>query len=329
MWNDSDRQPRHCGAPAPRTYTPHNTGIGFDILRFESEACFVPDESFQLLDTIVDKVVSRINADTRVLGLAEKALFVSTTTSNVLTEMGFALWIPTNDLSDALNVRRTPSDHDRHIFDCDTGSMILLTVADALGMNAALVESTIAGHDPKDIVQHNFVQWPVGGGAVINWDMNARQACVAPSANQLPFQGKPLTTLQFWAYESSLRGNLWDRTGHYSEAVRDYQAAISKWPERPGAYNGLAWDVATKDFPERKSLSDSAMNAALEASNARPDANIMDTLACMYAYRGDYANAIATEEKAIELAPQKIVGDLKNRLAKFKASPPRDCTGEP
>lgn len=55
----------------------------------------------------------------------------------------------------------------------------------------------------------------------------------------------------------------------------------------------------------------------------------MDTLACMYAYRGDFANAVATEEKAIELAHNKIVDDLKRRVGKFTASPPRDCTGEP
>src|ERR1700722_15365646 len=53
FWNDSERQPRHCGPPGNRNYVPSHGGIGFDILRFESEACFVPDESFQLLDSIV------------------------------------------------------------------------------------------------------------------------------------------------------------------------------------------------------------------------------------------------------------------------------------
>jgi tetratricopeptide (TPR) repeat protein len=248
------------------------------------------------------------------------------TTSDVLTEMGFALWIPTNDLSDALSLRRTAAEHDRHIFDCDTGSMILLTVADSLGMDAALVETTIPGHDPKEIVQHNYVQWRLGQ-SYLNWDVNARQACAAPTANQLPFQGRPLTKRQFWAYETSLRGSLWNRTGRYSEAVRDYQASIGAWPERPGAYNGLAWAVATKQFPEREALSDIAMSAALKASSVRPDAGIMDTLACMYAYREDYPNAISTEEKAIEIAPQRSVDDFKRRLGKFRAS--QNCDKEP
>jgi tetratricopeptide (TPR) repeat protein len=157
--------------------------------------------------------------------------------------------------------------------------------------------------------------------------MNA-QVCATPTSNQLPFQGKPLTKRPLWSYETSLRGSLRERTGRYSEAVRDYQEAIAGWLERPGPYNGLAWVVATKPFPERQSLSDTAMAAALKASSARPDANIMDTLACMYAYRGDFANAIATEEKAIELAPQKILDDLKRRVSKFKSSPAQDCSGE-
>lgn len=328
-WDAKDRQPRACGPKGVRQYQPKHKGVGFDLLSFESEACFVPDDSFKLLDEIVDEIVQRVASHGEFARESDKALLASSTTSTVLTERGFALWIPTENFSDMLTFRRADSDKYRHIFDCDTGSVVLLTVADSLGMSASLVETTIPGLDPKDIVQHNYVQWRMADGSFFNWDMNAKQVCKAPQGNQLPFQGKPQSSGQFWAYQKSLRGQIWERNGQYSPAIADYRSAMMDWPERPGAYNGLAWVVATKDFPERQSLSNLAMNAAIRASSARPDANIMDTVACMHAFRGDFANAIKTEEAAIQIAPAKILSDLQRRLTKFKSSPPQDCTGEP
>ncbi len=297
-------------------------------MNYESKACFVPDQSFQLLDTIVSKVVERIRAASP-SNPEEKTLLISRTTSDVLTEMGFALWIPTNTLSDALSLRRTATDPDRYMFDCDTGSMILLTVADALGMEAALVESTIPGRDPKEYVQHNFVRWPIGGERFVDWDMNARAVCTAPTAGQLPYQGKALSKVQFWAYETSLRGQVWEKSGFYTEAVNDDLQAMKAFPERPGAYNAFAWVVATKVFPKRNSYSDDALAAALKAVTMREDSGFLDTLACVYAYRGDFAEAAATEKTALTLSPKKTENDFKRRLGKFTSAVPQDCTGEP
>jgi hypothetical protein len=327
-WNKEDIKPRQCGPAMTRSYVPKYKGIGFDILNYESDACFVPDQSFQLLDTIVDKVVERVTA-ANISDQAQKVLLISRTTSDVLTEMGFALWIPTDTLSDALILRRTEADKLRHIFDCDTGSMILLTIAEALGVEASLVESTIPGKDPKEFVQHNFVRWPIVGQDSMNWDMNFKEMCSTPTIGQLPFQGKELSKQQFWAYETSLRGKLWERKGSYTEASRDYLLAMRTFPEHPGAFDGFAWVVATKVFPERSGYSDEALTAALKAVAVREDPNFLDTLACVYAYKGNFTKAAATEERAVRLAPKKYVDDFSRRLKKFGPTVLQDCTGEP
>ncbi|MBI5129535.1 MAG: hypothetical protein HZA66_08840 [Rhodopseudomonas palustris] len=327
-WDAKDREPRSCDPATARDYVPKFKGLGFEILTFESEACFVPDQSFRLLDDIVGTVVSRVAAAPP-SDPAEKAMLVSTITSSVLTEFGFALWIPTRNLSDALISRRTDSDRYRYLFDCDTGSMILLTVAQALGMDATLVESTIPSNtDPRKRVQHNFVRWTLADRSEVNWDMNMRTMCSTPTLNQLPYQGKPLTMDQLWSYEKQLRGSLWERTRHYSESTKDFRQAAAQFPERDVPYNNFAWTVATKTFPERASFVKDALEFALKAVAISGDANNLDTLACVYAHTGDFQKAIATEKRAVDAAPQKSLPDFRRRLQGFSTVPPQDCTGE-
>ena len=47
-----------CLAPVSRKYTPHNRGLGFDILDSESKACFVPDQELPLPDALIDEIES-------------------------------------------------------------------------------------------------------------------------------------------------------------------------------------------------------------------------------------------------------------------------------
>lgn len=328
-WSEEDRKPPRCESPKVRGYVPKFKGLAYDILNFESEACFVPDETYRILDEIVEEVVKRVNtaggSDTE-----QRIVLISRTTSAVLSEMGFALWIPTETLSDAMILRRSESDKFRHIFDCDTGSMILLTISEVMGTKAFLVESTIPSNsDQRKIVQHNFVNWPTSPEQSINWDMNSKEVCTAPKANQLPYQGKNLTKQQLWAYETSLRAHLWERAGRYDKALLDYLQAMKDFPERPGAYNGFAWLVATKEIPNRNAYKEDALAAALKASVAREDANILDTLACVYAFMGNFAKAIEVEELAIKVATADSIPDFRRRLDNFRPGIQKDCTGEP
>jgi len=180
-WSAKDREAPKCEPASARNYTPKHKGIGFEILNLESEACFVPDESYQTLDAIIDRVLARVANLQSTLGDPESILAVSRATSDVLTDMGFALWVPTHSLSDALFTRRTSSDKFRHIFDCDNGSMILMTIADALGIKADLVEITLPSGN-----QHNYVRWPIAGKPPVEWDMNIREQCITPRHAGLP-----------------------------------------------------------------------------------------------------------------------------------------------
>jgi hypothetical protein len=104
---------------------------------------------------------------------------------------------------------------------------------------------------------------------------------------------------------------------------------MNDFPERPGAHNGFAWIVATKDIPHRRDHLDDALAAASKASAAREDADILDTLACVYAYKGDFAKALETEEHAIRVATAENKPAFERRRDKFRPEIQKDCTGEP
>jgi len=54
---------RSCGAPLTREYVARHRGIGFEVLDSESEACFVPDQEYRLLDDLIDSVLTRTTYD--------------------------------------------------------------------------------------------------------------------------------------------------------------------------------------------------------------------------------------------------------------------------
>lgn len=153
----SDAGRRMCAAPRTRNYKPRHHGIGFEILDLESEACFVPDEAYKLLDEVIDAVKVRLSMSRRRLdrnAKIVKAISIGRITSEVLTEKGFGLYLPTDTLGDTLVSRNEFGESPRHIFDCDSASMIYLTVAEALSMPATMTEIPLPSGD-----QHNYVRW--------------------------------------------------------------------------------------------------------------------------------------------------------------------------
>jgi hypothetical protein len=323
--NDAGR--RTCGAPGPRNYTSKHRGIGFDILNLESEACFVPDASYRLLDDIVDTVVKRLSkanppanppqdsGDARV----GQVLKVSQITGDVLAEKGFGLYIPTHTLGDALEPRNAAGEEPRHIIDCDASSFILLTVADSLSLPASLVEITLPGGSG-----HNYVRWQVSPDTAVDWDTNGRAQCTTPT-NIPSFQGKSMSRDQTLSYALTLRVPLWKSKGLFDRAVGDYREAIRLFPEHPYAYNNFAWLVATKDFQGRAGYKNEAVAAASKAVAINRTPDYLDTLACAYAFTGDFAQAAAMENEALAGEPSNK--EFSERLKQFQASSPKDCTG--
>ncbi len=81
-----------------------------------------------------------------------------------------------------------------------------------------------------------------------------------------------------------------------------------------GMLNSLAWFAATNDL-----YLDEALVAAQRAVDLQPrDSNILDTLAEVYFRLGKTEQAIATESRALEIAPEDNY--LKEQLARFRGS---------
>ncbi|MDQ3281305.1 MAG: hypothetical protein M3Q69_07815 [Acidobacteriota bacterium] len=301
-----------------RTYQRRHSGIAYDILDAESEACFVPDDQFALLDKIVDDTTKAIP-----VGLAgNRATRLSTARNDsaaigqVLENHGFELFIPTDALSDAL-FSRTENLKTAHTFDCDTSSFVYLTVAENLQLPLSMIDITLASG-----AGHNYVRWQIDNVTTLDWDTNGRVVCRTPSGLP-PNEGKSMTRTQVIGYSRALRAMLWERQKQPLRALTDLRDSISMYPESGLARNNLAWLVATVDLPDRAKLFDEALQQAEKAVELRRDANRLDTLACVFALRGAFDRAIEVENDAISLGGSTPT--LRERLIRFGQQ--RDCTG--
>jgi len=311
---------RSCTVPVRRHYVARHRGIGFEILDSESEACFVPDQEYRLLDDLIDSVLARTSYDTTIQApeaQRQQAAAISKTISDVLENYHFQIFIDTETLSDAL-IDRVDSNGSRvRIFDCDTGSLIFLTIAENLHVSVAMVEIPLAGNN-----DHNYVRWLSNGESYFEWDLNRRSARSTPSGLPWPY-GKSMTRDEALAYSLSLRPKLWERRGRYDDAVHDYQTALMLYGGATG-YNNFSWLIATRTVAGRMQLQKAALFAAEKAMGIYPKPNHRDTLACAYALMGDFERAFEEEGKAAEEQPDEV---FKARKAGFKMKPPRDCTG--
>lgn len=156
----------------------------------------------------------------------------------------------------------------------------------------------------------------------MNWDMNGRAECLTPP-NLPAYQGKPLSREQTMGYALALRAEMWSERQIYDRALDDFRSAMQMYPEASLPYNNFAWMIATKNVPGRKMLVTDALNAATKATSIEDTANYMDTLACVYALKGDFVKAIKIEDKALEVSPGNT--DFEVRLSLFHKS--ADCTG--
>jgi tetratricopeptide (TPR) repeat protein len=319
--NSNDAGPRKCPVASERQYKVRHRGIGFEILDSESEACFVPDQEYKTLDEIVDAVQQRVKFDPSIKEQSarlEQARLISKTISDVMAERGFALYIPTETLGDALLDRSGTQGPEKHVFDCDTGSFIFLTVAEVLGAPVALVDITLPSG-----AGHNYVRWDFDSKNSMDWDMNGRSECVTPTG--LPsYQGRSMSLLETLGYAYSLRAELWKNAGKYDRALMDFRQGMKLYSQGPISYNNFAWMIATRDIPDRKKLQVEAVSAAERAVAIDRTANYLDTLGCTYALGGDFDRASSIESEAVTKSHGKT--EFQQNLDKFKAH--KDCTGE-
>ncbi len=111
-------------------------------------------------------------------------------------------------------------------------------------------------------------------------------------------------------------GQLYERMGRGEEALHSLETGLEADPHNAGILNHLGWLYATAEPSTLRDPEKALANAqrAVEASSGA-DANILDTLAEAYYANGDFDKAIETEERALEIAPEREA--LRNQLEKF------------
>ncbi|MGD9815906.1 MAG: hypothetical protein AB7Q23_05970 [Hyphomonadaceae bacterium] len=317
--------PRGCALEGERTYRPRYEGLAYEILDLESEACFVSDDSYRLLDRIMDEIHAEIGALGFARGDAPTAALLNRMgeiTVDALVRNGFRLYIGTRTIGDALTAREAGAQH-YYPFDCDIGALILLTVAQHYGVPGWLVEIRLSEQDT-----HNYVRWALAGGEIMDWDTNARGPC-ATRGEHPPWQGRAWSHDEVVAYILSIRAGTWRKQNASDRELADLQRAMELAPAHPNAFNNYAWLVATRPLADRAEHAARAHAAALHAISLERSGNYLDTLACVVALRGDFPRAAAIEREALQLVRSYATAQqFRDRIARFTASPPRDCTGD-
>ena len=116
--------------------------------------------------------------------------------------------------------------------------------------------------------------------------------------------------------------------GYFAEAARAFRRALLSNPDDPDLCESLAWILATApdaSVRDGKAAVDLARRAAqLSGEVAPPD--VLDTLAAAYAENGQFADAIATADRALALARRgsraDLIPQIELRLELYRAGQP-------
>lgn len=114
------------------------------------------------------------------------------------------------------------------------------------------------------------------------------------------------------------RGNLAADQARFADAEKDFRQAIRLNAKLAEAHRSLAWLQATcPDAKLRKP--DQALVLARRAVELSPnDYQALDTLAAAEASAGDFSRAVASQQKALTLAPLNLNNPLQDRLALYQ-----------
>jgi Flp pilus assembly protein TadD len=111
------------------------------------------------------------------------------------------------------------------------------------------------------------------------------------------------------------------------EAIASYREALRIRPEWPEASNQLAWLLATSHDDRLRNGAEAKQiaQAALKVAELRQPL-LLDTMAAASAAEGDFAGAVATQERAIAsantLGNSKLVSELRKHAASYAKKEP-------
>ncbi len=120
------------------------------------------------------------------------------------------------------------------------------------------------------------------------------------------------------------RGDANAALGRSQQALRDYQRAISLQTNMARAYQAAAWILASATEANLRNPRE-ALRLATTAAQLRPDDfQAIDILALCQAATGAYAQAAASEQRAIDLAQaaeagEDVVNEFQERLQQYES----------
>jgi hypothetical protein len=205
-----------------------------------------------------------------------------------------------------------------YVVDCDIASYLYLAIGEILMYPLAMV----------DMPAHNFIRWLRPDGTYIDFEtmdgiQTDNEYYVTRWGIPRGFVGAPgvLTTMtspQLLAYEHFLVGVAYSWKHDYPHMLQSYEKAVSVDDTLADSLNNLAWYYTV--VPEAN-LRDAhkAVSYAQRATAILADGDGLDTLACAYGLAGDFAQAVATEDRAkiVDWAPQgsDVEGDARSLAA--------------
>lgn len=245
------------------------------------------------------------------------------TIESVLVENHFMLYIKTSRLHEMLtpqpakstwfltSERRAfyeahPDDLYYH-FDCDLGSLIILGIAERMGLPISFVE----------VPDHNFVRWRFEDGTHINWDTNAagiytddqfRQGQSPTSGNRFDRETeerlgylKDMSRAEIKGYYFGLMGSRLSAEGEVEEAARIFDQAVTLRPNGTTAQNNYAWMIVTRPEFKGVTFGEKAVRLSKGVFDLSPnDRNANDTYSCALAAASRFDDAVYIERLAFD-----------------------------
>lgn len=201
-------------------------------------------------------------------------------------------------------------------FDCDTGSLIFLSVAEELDLPLSMVEVEAPGYSPtRAFGDHNFVRWTLTNGDRIDWDPNDEDFRSGDAETDL--YGFAWTREELLGYAHYLRGIHWEKIDELDRAIADYERSIDLFPRYPKPKNNLAWIFSSRRELAGDNRSAEALALALEVVSLHPTTNNKDTLACAYALNDRFDEALRLQEEVVFEDPEEPA--FQESLRKIRA----------
>ncbi|HET9768431.1 MAG TPA: hypothetical protein VFS60_16395 [Thermoanaerobaculia bacterium] len=256
----------------------------------------MPDSAFERLDDIIEAVRVQFGPVAVAKFTKPEALRLSRLIAKVLKDQyRYEVKERFDQVADAL----TPvPGTDHYLMDCDTGTIIYLSVAEALGLSAEVGEIPTGGE-----WLHYYVVWHLHDGDLVRWDTNDAYDRTADARLAERIVGRQGMIAIFLGY----RAEAWVRHGDAARGVADYRTAMYLEPASAAIANNFAWTLATRRDAQGMTLPSEALALAQFAVAKQRTPNRLDTLACTLALRGNWAEALRIEQEAMKAEPRDAI----------------------